>query len=402
PSAHSTVPRLTPTLWALCPVVMLAPALACVAPRSMAALYIASAIFAIIAHWYRTRRLPAVEKHWLYAVAAFTGYVALSQLWTINPEETLGKAAELGGMFLLAAALHAIFKSFDEAALSKLGRMLATGFWLGVAVYFIEQKTHYALYDLVREGHDADVVDVKTNKPAYLIALWAALAFPFFWRRAIYGWVSAAMALVYVVFTAKSMSVQVVLAGLPVLWLALKYLPVRFNLRLAALGTIALAVLMPLIAMYAYTVTNFADRDANGSITSRIEIWNQAAQRVREHPLLGWGLDSASKLPNRGEISVIPAYAERHMGIAHLHPHNMPMQIWFELGGVGVAAFCAFVLFVMTRIEAMPADGQRYAIFMWAILFLNTLASWGIWQSWFIASLAFAAVVTSAGSRAKI
>lgn len=400
PSARSTGYSLQrAALWALAPLLVLTPALTCVSPRIMAAMFIACGVIALVIHIFQARSLPKVDRHWLYALAAFVAYGCLGQIWTINPDETLSKTVELGGIFLLGLGLHGYLKSLDDADTARIGRMLAIGFWLGAAVFLFEQQTGHWLYDFVRGGETRDVVDVKVNRAGYVIALWAALAFPFYWRRVMFGWGAAAVALIYVVFTAKSLSLQALVLALPVLVLALRYMPTWVALRFAVLGSVLVFTLMPLLSMGLYRTYDLQNPDANGSITSRIEIWNQAAERVREKPLLGWGMDTASVLPNRGEISVIPAYRELNRGIAHLHPHNAPMQIWFELGGVGIAWVCAVFLLFMRGVRHMDDHAQKYAVFMWAVMMMGTLASWGIWQSWFTASLVFAAAITATATR---
>lgn len=391
--------KMSPVLWALAPLLVLAPALTCVAPRAMAAIYIACGVFTVGAYTWQNRALPALHKGWLYAVGAFTGYGVLSFLWTINPHDTIGKSIELGGIFLLSGFLHAILNTLDADARARIGKMLGLGFVLGLALYTFEYLFNYPLYNLIRGGASHDVVDVKQNKAVFVLALWAALAYPYFSTRRP-ACVAGAVALAAATFVSQSMSSQLILAGVPLLVAALYILPVRVNLRLTLIACVALVTLMPSIAMQAYKVVDLQDRNANGSITSRIEIWNQTSQRIRERPLLGWGMDSASEMPNRDEISVIPAYRELHRKIAHLHPHNAPLQIWFEAGGAGIAALCAFFIFLYTRIEALgQPSAQRYAITVWVTGFLYTLSIWGIWQSWFVASLALAAVFGALGTK---
>lgn len=385
-------------LYALAPMLVLAPALACVAPRSMAALYVACGCFALAAYFWQNRRLPVVDAKWFYAIAAFAGYGALSQLWTVNPDETLGKAIELGFLFGLSAFLYGALQSLSREQLEKLGLLIAAGLVLGGGVYLFEYLNNFPLYDLIRGGQSADVSDVKQNKAAFLIALWFYLSFPYFvpgrtWPYRFFYAACYAL-LVAMTFTSKSASSQIIICAVPFIGFAMWVLPTRLVLATTLAVSILISCAMPFGAVWVYRNTDWKYNAAiNDSVRSRIEIWDQAARRSFEKPIFGWGLDASPNLPNRDEVTVIP-YVPDPKPIAHLHPHNAPLQIWFEMGAVGIAAAIAFFAFLYRRISGLAGHAaQKYAAFMWAATFLYTLSIWGIWQGWFTATLCLMAVL---------
>ena len=373
---------------------VLGPALACVAPRSMAALYLTACVITLVIEAFQTKTLPRFDKRLLAGAIGFTAYGLLSQIWTINPHETWGKAIELGSIFAVTSFMVPFVREYAQT----LGRSLYIGLWAGLAVYGAEIATDHFLYDFVRSGSN-DIADIMQNKAVYLLAIWTYLAYPYYGRTP--AFYVAALIMAGFTFTSPSASAEMVLVGIPALVLALRFLPIKFCLRLTLIAAIAIVTLMPLVATTAYKHLDMTAPDINTSILSRIEIWNQAAERVTERPLLGWGLDTAPVLPNRGEVSDIPAYHALGAKISHLHPHNGPLQIWFEMGGIGIAALCALFVLFYTRIEnTLSLAAQRYGCFMWPIVFLYTLSIWGIWQSWFICSLCFAGLMTGAGMKA--
>lgn len=385
-------------LYALAPMLVLAPALACVAPRSMAALYVVCTTLSLGAYFWQNRKLPAVDKKWFYAIAAFAGYGALSQLWTVNPDETLGKAIEIGFLFGLSVFLYGLLQSLTREQGERIGQLIAVGLVLGATVYLFEYFNNFPLYDLVRGGQSADVSDVKQNKAAFLIALWFYLSFPYFvpGRTWPYRFFYAAFycLLVFMTFTSKSASSQIIITIVPLIALVMWLLPARLVLLTTLAVTSFITVAMPFGAVWVYRNTDWKYNAAiNDSVRSRIEIWDQAARRSFEKPLLGWGLDASPKLPNRDEVTVIP-YIPDPKPIAHLHPHNAPLQIWFEMGAVGIAAAVAFFVFLYRRILRLAdAAPQKYAAFLWSLTFLYTLSIWGIWQGWFTATLCLMAVL---------
>jgi len=400
----TSVDRYPSVLWTMAPVFVLAPAITCVAPRIMIALYAICAFISVAAGVIETRKLPPIEKTLGFGVLGFVVYGCITQFWTIAPDQTLSKAFEMGAIFLLTAMLLPMITGFDARARRRLGAMLGAGLALGLTTYMFEAFNNFPLYDLVRGGQSHDVPDIKQNKVVFLLAVWAYLAFPYFikntdkLKKAVFA--VLAIGVYAATFMGESASAQGILLVLPVLAAVLFILPVRASLITTLLVAVSLSVFMPVIAIATFNHTDWKTSPyLNRSLQSRIEIWDLTARRTSEKPVFGWGLDSAQYMPDRGERSSLYGPIDPP-SIVHLHPHNGPLQIWFELGLIGIAGLCALFALFYKRIKNIAGlAGQRYAIFTWAIVFLYTLSIWGIWQSWFVASLCFAGVMTASGVR---
>ena len=88
------------------------------------------------------------------------------------------------------------------------------------------------------------------------------------------------------------------------------------------------------------------------SALHRMLIWDFTAERIAERPLLGWGMEASRTVPGgRGQPEAAALdrmrvtdpgqrrwFAEPHVQILPLHPHNGALQLWLELGAVGVGA----------------------------------------------------------------
>jgi O-antigen ligase len=121
-------------------------------------------------------------------------------------------------------------------------------------------------------------------------------------------------------------------------------------------------------------------------------IWNWAADRIRERPILGWGMDASRAIPG-GETEVEDYMDLRPFGIdlagqvMPLHPHDAILQLWLELGMVG--ALLAAALAVWIWLQAGLAGA--YPIALAAAAMPPLLLSFGIWQSWWLSTLFLAA-----------
>ncbi|MEM9966230.1 MAG: O-antigen ligase family protein [Asticcacaulis sp.] len=141
-------------------------------------------------------------------------------------------------------------------------------------------------------------------------------------------------------------------------------------------------------------------RFAPPSWDARIDIWQFAAERLFEKPLLGWGFNSSRTFGGEN----IP-----------LHPHNMPIQVGLELGYVGVVILAVFWGYLILRIGrggaeatgvnlrelqsldspavAVEVDTRPYALATASAFFTIACLSFGIWQEWWLALGALATVV---------
>jgi O-antigen ligase len=155
--------------------------------------------------------------------------------------------------------------------------------------------------------------------------------------------------------------------------------------------------------------------DHKASAAHRLEIWSFVAERIRQRPVTGWGLDAARRLPG-GTTPVVIHHCDEagrpdRIALSNqalpLHPHNAVLQVWLELGGVGVALGFGPLIFAIWHAFRLPAWRTRLVQAMIAATAAAAvsigLISFGIWQEWFLSGLFIAAafVVTSARQSAE-
>lgn len=116
----------------------------------------------------------------------------------------------------------------------------------------------------------------------------------------------------------------------------------------------------------------------------RITIWNRVSELISENVLIGYGFDSSRVL---GETAgLLPDATGR---TSFLHPHNGMLQIWLELGLIGVGLFlfaCATLLRLAVKCASSPLSLAVAAGTMTASATI-WLLSYGIWQGWWLAAL---------------
>ncbi len=168
----------------------------------------------------------------------------------------------------------------------------------------------------------------------------------------------------------------------------------RIAAALSVVAVLTAPLTLPRLADYPLVLRG-ADTFKN-SFGHRLLIWDFAGKRIAERPLLGWGLDAARAIP--GGQDLIRADQRR----LPLHPHNAALQVWLELGLPGAALLALLLGWIWLRLAAaawpplyVAASGGSVAAIC-AVL----SAGWGIWQEWWLATLALAAFAILAMARA--
>jgi O-antigen ligase len=112
------------------------------------------------------------------------------------------------------------------------------------------------------------------------------------------------------------------------------------------------------------------------SWNARLEIWEFVSRKLIEHPILGWGLDASRSFP----------------GAVPLHPHDTPLQLWFELGVPGVLLGGGFWTWLCWQIGGL-VQRSRLAGALCAAVMTTYLAigavGFGLWQEWWLCVGAF-------------
>jgi O-antigen ligase len=270
-------------------------------------------------------------------------------------------------------------------------RILAWGTALLGVVMLIEGLTGAGLYRAVREAiNDPIRPDLGVKNAAQGLFVLAMLAPPAALaavRVARAPWLIALMALGLVVpsVTLGYDAPLIALTACVLAGLAVAAWPKWAPRSLAALGA-AFFLTAPGLIWLARRSGWYAvlEKDVPVSWAQRMGYWRHAADWITDHPLRGWGLD-ASRMFNPG---------------IKLHPHDAALQIWLELGLIGAmaaAVFWAALLAGMSRKVRDPALAISAATGMAYLTF--SAFSFGVWQEWWLALGALAALSCAALQR---
>jgi O-antigen ligase len=117
-------------------------------------------------------------------------------------------------------------------------------------------------------------------------------------------------------------------------------------------------------------------------------IWNYTAEKVLDHPILGVGTNSTRYLD---EARTLQEKMKPNDGVAaaatRAHPHNIYLQIWYELGAVGVLAFGILGVSLLLRTALLPETAVAFGLAHFALCMAALAPAYGLWQNWFQSAL---------------
>jgi O-antigen ligase len=311
-------------------------------------------------------------------LAALVAWGFASALWAIEPQRSVLIAARLAGLFAAALALTAGAQAI--AAPRRLLICLVGGLVVALVLTAVQFATHGELTGpLFRRVFVTPALNqADTGFALLILPLAAALR-----ARGRTGLATAlalvtgAAILLLVDTTVKAGFVAGIAAAV------LIYLARGPITRLAAAVSVVVIVTAPLTfptLIEIGPVQQWAQGFYKSSARHRLQIWSFTGAHIAEQPLLGWGLDSSRAIP--GGSSLTP----QGVPWLPLHPHNMALQIWLELGLPGALLFALFVAHLWLglatprwpRLFAAAAGGS-----LAAVLTIG-LGSYGMWQEWWI------------------
>jgi hypothetical protein len=357
-----------------------------VAPLGMAPLMIAAGILAYGAERLQGGTWPGIPGGSAALFVAFIAWCALSLIWDIDPGSGARKLIDIA---LAAASLLVLLGLADRLSPDQSRRLswtLVGGILAGLLLLAVETLFDFPLYRAVmgNSAKLADLVEVKRSADALPLLVWPAclalarLGLP--WAGAL---LAALFAVACVKLTASSATLGMALSL--VVFVACFASTTLVRRMLAVLTVLTFALIIPL-SIFAYDRGGTTAHWIKHSGQHRVEIWHFAAERILDRPLFGWGFNASRYVPNGDEVS---HFLPPGQSLIPLHPHDAFLQVWLELGAVGAVIAGGILLLGLRAIGQWPAAVARFTLAGYAAGLVIAGLAFGIWQSWWMATLAF-------------
>ena len=392
--------------------------LAAFAPKAMAPLFAAAALLAFFAHLVQARTLPPVPVRLALALLAFAALAALSAAWSVAPEQSLKATAPVAAMLFGGVVLFGLAAHLADQGRAAVRAAVIGGGALGGALVFGEWMFdrpillayHVALGNPAHVSHL--IVLFKPTSSVLALFAWPLLLA----ARHRYSRVAALAAggVLLALFVALE-------ATTPLIAFAIGGVVFFFARRFGRFVAPLLAAMLAIGVLAAPWIPAWLPNPEwesrklgflSNSAIHRIQIWQTTADHIHEKIWRGHGFDTARQLypPDTRVTKILrrddPAktYDNPYEPIP-LHPHNMILQIWLELGLAGAALVLAALGTVLAVLARAALDKTEkaagYAFFVTALAI--GCISFGAWQAWWLSTILLnAALMIAVFSRAPI
>lgn len=361
----------------------------------------------IVFHAWRRRAWEMPNRRVIMAFGLLACWATLSMVWALDRGLAVRQALGLVFTMAAAAAVVAAAGAMDRQSRRTLLWAAAAGLavsWAFTAMelvfdgVFLRYRSFYTsgLGTVMKPGN---AVAVALLAPV-LAALWALGRPRLAWAMGA-AWV---MVMPFSYSEAARIGMLTLLGGL-----VLARLAPRFGPRLMAAVLAAVILVAPpltrLIPPPQETWDNYPN--LKNSAHHRLTIWRFVGERIFEHPVIGWGLNSSKVMPGAEDERVyqrsLPDGRQEIFRETNLplHPHNVILQWWLELGAVGAALGGMVVAsLLLLGARAMP-DPWRRALAVAAVTGIMGIfvGAYGAWQSWWLSILSLAGMVLALASR---
>lgn len=322
----------------------------------------------------------------MWPFPVFLVFVFLSFFWSQDPLLTLRRATALLLTFVFATYFASRFKLTEQF------RLLCLAFAICIVFTFIFELFGFNPSQEIPGWYGIFYHKTELGRNSVLGALlylyWRQLE-PRYGAVAVCGFIASVLLVLLSRDVTSLVTLGLALVAAPYLKRIAKWSVAR-----ALITTITLLVfsagLLVVVLGYVENVTQFLGKDP--LLTGRVPVWILATVMAMQRPWLGYGFE-AFWLPDN-------AYVQRIWLLVRWQPphaHNGLLELWLELGIVGVALFLTvFVYCCWMAIRLMRRN--RKAAAAWPLVFLLFLFLTNLTESFFASanSIYFLLFVTTA------
>jgi len=335
---------------------------------------------------------------WPILLIAFVSWAWASTLWSPYEAEFIGGNASLvfGIVITLLFIPLVILRLSDRAKNLLVWAVIGTGL-LGVVLLLIDAVSGFGLSlwgdpvvageDPVQRRSDAEM-NLGRGQVSYAVLLWPIIALLI--TRVKRGWMFALAAVLCLMVSAQFNNLSIVIPTLILagIFAGLAYLRPKLGLLLAFALAIASVAFAPSLGVLSSLIDLELMRKLPLSWEHRLRMWAYSWELIQESPLFGHGFDSSRfyddlkfRTPDGRDLTVMS-----------MHPHNIGLQIWLEIGVIGVLlAVGLLVSLARMSLKICATSAQSFAIAGLVVTVATSGAvTIGVWQHWWWALIVLA------------
>lgn len=329
-----------------------------------------------------------IQSVFLFAAAAMA-YISASYFWSVVPDYTLKRISKLWILAAAGAVLYASIRHKNHFWGAAPARLYFFSFAAGIALLCFEALSDLQITKYFSPADKVRGSDINPGAAAFSVLIWPILFLAvkkLNIKAAAFG---AYLLTCGVLFLTDSQSSQLamVVAGLifaGVYFFRQRALKIYFFL--ISISLFAAPFLYPVLRMSWPTSINDHVRDAT---LVRLDIWAEFSHLSLNAPFFGHGAGASRYAELDPSRQIYNVYYE-----TVLHPHSAILQIWYELGLMGIFFLWGGLGYIFFKlIKAHNRLDQAFTAAMITAMGAVALVGYGVWQSWLIGCYMMVAIL---------
>lgn len=343
----------------------------------------------------------------------FSAWMGITTFWSPNFYGSIRLFLSLNILFFAGLTLGFLLHLFDRHHLRFLGFSFFLGclfvlLFLTVDLYFTGSVRYFlktGKFTFFSEG--SGLMPYNQGATFLAVIIWPLLGLVYRWKRLLI--LPFIVIIPCLLLQLKSHAAIVALIVGAFVFLCVYSLR-KPALILGSLLTFVIIVTSPQLSVHfldPVKLEKTLPRQAKASYSHRLWIWRYVSHRAFEKPILGWGLDASRNKEfhqsmlwhsqrfclEKGQKGDIDSCANESLP---LHPHNMALQLWLELGIIGTVLAALLVSLLPLIVAYCPVSrfGKALAASAYASSLVIGFVAYGIWQNWWVATLMIGLALT--------
>ena len=383
-----------------------APFLGFIASKGLAPLVIIGSLFSVLILWVQSRTIKWLGLPAFFILICFCFWALLSSLWSIDAVASSIGSARLFGNILAGGLLFVTIINLTGAEKKLVLNFVLAGFLIVICIVifeillggplFITLKDQVFSIEQVRAGRLNGIFWLNPIMVVLSLFIWpialgmykklfVSLINKYSGLFVISGFIIILILSIIIAFASATLSLFCGILG--------AILILIFGRRVAIIASIVIAIVSFSIP-FGLNMLQDPIKQINSLIAlpasaeHRIGIWKFTSDKAVENPIVGWGLNASKTIPG-GEAFLYTKDGKQMGRSLPLHPHNVILQTWLELGLLGIILFVALCIFIiMTSVNHLRLKFESAAIFGQLVTILGIAnLSFGMWQAWWIAAI---------------
>lgn len=375
---------------------LLAPVLAVEFPRILAYLPIASGVIGALVLWFGFRQRPVFSKELKVILGGMIALVTVSLLWTVNQEVAAERVQKLVVILPLYGLLIGVLAAGVVQIPFKTLPLMLSACAAGAAFVAIEIQLGEPVYRLIRDIGPDEAFSTAVYNRAALSIVFIALTVLMYVPKTPRIW-ALFIPVAVMLFFVQSQSAQLAF----IVGLAFYVLfPVGQRWAWIVLyGVIAIGVAAkPFITGAALKAISRDVQEIplikDAYIGDRLEIWDFISRKALESPIFGHGLEFTKTYEG---FQAVQLFVQTN---TTLHPHSFILQLWIELGALGILAFLAGLGALLSALYKIENKAHKKAALTSLMMCLLVASfSYGMWQSWWLGLLCIVTAMNIIGQQ---